>query len=59
MKLADLEARVGRRFARVTTNAVVARPRLWRVFRWLTRTQFDRLAPNWNDGARDWPVLCR
>ena len=52
MKLAELEQRFGRRFARVTTNAVVARPRLWRVFRWLTRTQFDRLAPNWNDMRR-------
>jgi SAM-dependent methyltransferase len=52
VKLAELEQRFGRRFARVTTNAVVARPRLWRAFRWLTRTQFDRLAPNWNDMRR-------
>jgi SAM-dependent methyltransferase len=52
VKLAELEQRFGRRFARVTTNAIVARPRLWRAFRWLTRTQFDRLAPNWNDMRR-------
>jgi malonyl-CoA O-methyltransferase len=44
----DLERRLGRRLARVTTNAVVARPGLWRAFRWLTRAQFDRLAPSWD-----------
>ena len=48
MKLADLERSFGRRLARVTTNAVVARPGLWRVFRWSTRAQFDRLAPSWD-----------
>jgi SAM-dependent methyltransferase len=37
----------GRRFARLTTRAVVARPALWRVFRRLTRIQFDSLAPVW------------
>jgi SAM-dependent methyltransferase len=37
----------GRCFARLTTRAVVARPRLWRLFRPLTRAQFDRLAPVW------------
>ena len=47
MNLAELERKVGRRFARMTTNAVVARPGLWRAFRWLTRAQFDRLAPSW------------
>jgi SAM-dependent methyltransferase len=47
VSLADLERSFGRRFARLTTNAVVARPRLWSVFRWLTRRQFDRLAPEW------------
>ena len=52
MKLADLEARVGRRFARVTTNAVVSRPRLWRGFRWLMRAQFQRLAPVWDSMRR-------
>jgi SAM-dependent methyltransferase len=45
--LRELEAWAGRRFARFTTNAVVARPRLWRIFRRLTRAQFDRLAPSW------------
>jgi ubiquinone/menaquinone biosynthesis C-methylase UbiE len=36
----------------VTTNAVVARPGLWRAFRWLTRAQFDRLAPVWDSLRR-------
>jgi SAM-dependent methyltransferase len=48
VSLADLERKLGRRFARMTTNAVVAQPGLWRVFRWLTRAQFDRLAPSWD-----------
>ena len=48
MRLHELEARLGRRFARLTTNAVVAHPRFWRVFRRLTRAQFDRLAPGWS-----------
>jgi SAM-dependent methyltransferase len=52
MRLSDLESRLGRRLARVTTNAVVARPRLWRGFRWLTRAQFDRLAPVWDSMRR-------
>ena len=52
MKLSDLEAKLGRRLARLTTNAVVARPRLWRGFRWLTRAQFDRLAPVWDSMRR-------
>jgi len=47
VNLAELERKLGRRLARVTTNAVVARPGLWRAFRWLTRAQFDRLAPSW------------
>jgi SAM-dependent methyltransferase len=47
VNLRELEGRLGRRFARLTTNAVVAQPRLWRVFRRLTRAQFDRLAPVW------------
>jgi SAM-dependent methyltransferase len=47
VKLGELEARLGRRFARFTTNAVVAQPRLWRVFRRPLRAQFDRLAPAW------------
>ena len=52
MRLSDLEAKLGRRFARVTTNAVVSRPRLWRGFRWLMRAQFDRLAPVWDSMRR-------
>jgi SAM-dependent methyltransferase len=47
VSLAGLERHLGRRFARLTTNAVVARPWLWGGFRWLTRRQFDRLAPEW------------
>jgi len=42
----------GRRFIRFTTNAVVARPRLWRLLRAPVRTQFTRLAPVW-DQRRD------
>jgi SAM-dependent methyltransferase len=38
---------LGRRFARLTTNAVVRRPGLWRVFRGLMRRQFDAIAPRW------------
>jgi SAM-dependent methyltransferase len=47
VNLRELEGRLGRRFARFATTAVVAQPRLWRVFRRLTRAQFDRLAPVW------------
>ncbi len=43
--------RAGRRFARITTDAVVSHPGLWRVFRRPLRGQFDRLAPVW-DGRR-------
>ena len=42
---------LGRRFARLATRVVVARPRLWRIFRWPLRAQFDRLAPVW-EGRR-------
>lgn len=38
----------GKRFARLATRAVVARPGLWRLFRWPLRAQFDRLAPVWH-----------
>ncbi len=48
MRTADLERNVGRRLARLATNAVVARPRLWRFFRGPLRVQFDRLAPRWD-----------
>jgi SAM-dependent methyltransferase len=43
-----VNASFGQRFARVATNAVVARPWLWRVFRRPMRRQFDRLAPEWD-----------
>jgi SAM-dependent methyltransferase len=47
VNLRELEADLGRRFARLTTNVVVARPGAWRLFRRLTRAQFDRLASGW------------
>jgi SAM-dependent methyltransferase len=37
----------GRRFARLATRTVVAKPSLWRLFRGPLRGQFDRLAPQW------------
>jgi SAM-dependent methyltransferase len=43
---------VGRKFARVTTNVVVSRPQLWRLFRPLMRKQFDSVASCW-DAMRD------
>jgi SAM-dependent methyltransferase len=43
---ARLEA-AGKRFARLATRAVVARPSLWRLFRSPIRRQFGRLAPVW------------
>jgi ubiquinone/menaquinone biosynthesis C-methylase UbiE len=45
--LSQIEQNLGRRFARLVTDAVVRRPWLWRVFRPLTRLQFDRMAPKW------------
>jgi SAM-dependent methyltransferase len=45
--MSELGERLGRRFARFTTNVVVSRPGLWRVLRPLMRFQFDRLAPRW------------
>ena len=39
----------GRRFARLTTRAVVAEPRLWRLFRPLMRAQFDSAAATWDE----------
>jgi ubiquinone/menaquinone biosynthesis C-methylase UbiE len=41
--------RLGRKFARVATDAVVRRPGTWRLFRGLMRRQFDRLAPVWDE----------
>ena len=48
MNLSKLRQNAGRRFARFTTNAVVANPRLWSVFRTLTRRQFNAIAPRWD-----------
>jgi ubiquinone/menaquinone biosynthesis C-methylase UbiE len=39
---------LGKRFARITTDAVVQRPFLWRLFRRPVRFQFERLAPGWD-----------
>ncbi len=39
---------LGRRFARLVTRIVVARPALWRVFRRPLRGEFERLAPVWD-----------
>ena len=39
---------LGQRFARLTTDIVVRRPRLWLLLRWAMRFQFDRLAPRWD-----------
>lgn len=39
---------IGRRFARLVTRVVVARPGLWRVFRRPLRAEFERLAPVWD-----------
>jgi ubiquinone/menaquinone biosynthesis C-methylase UbiE len=38
---------LGRKLARLTTNAVMRNPRLWRLFRGVTRRQFHSLAPRW------------
>jgi len=48
VSLRDLERELGRKFARLATNAVVSRPGLWRAFRGPIRRQFDRLAPRWD-----------
>ena len=45
--MSQIELNLGRRFARLATDAVVRRPWLWRLFRPLTRLQFDRMAPRW------------
>jgi SAM-dependent methyltransferase len=45
----DVVVALGKRFARLATRAVVARPALWRLFRAPMRAQFDALAPDWND----------
>jgi SAM-dependent methyltransferase len=40
---------LSRKFARFTTNQVVRRPRAWPLFRRLTRVQFNRIAPAWDE----------
>ena len=40
---------LARRFARLATRSVVARPRLWRLFRRPLRAQFNYLAPVWDE----------
>jgi SAM-dependent methyltransferase len=37
------------RFARLTTRAVVRRPRVWRLFRSPLRKQFDQMAGGWEE----------
>jgi SAM-dependent methyltransferase len=39
---------IGQRFARLTTDIVVRRPRLWVLLRGPMRFQFGRLAPRWD-----------
>ncbi len=39
---------IGRRFARLATDASVRSPLLWRLFRPFVRRQFDALAPVWD-----------
>jgi SAM-dependent methyltransferase len=39
---------LGKRFARLATDAVVRRPALWRLFRGPLRFQFERLASGWD-----------
>jgi SAM-dependent methyltransferase len=39
---------IGRRFARIATDAAVRSPHLWRIFRPFVRRQFDTLAPVWD-----------
>jgi SAM-dependent methyltransferase len=43
---------LGQKFARLSTNAVVRSPRIWRLFRPLVRKQFDAIAGDW-DTIRD------
>lgn len=39
---------LGQRLARLTTDAVMRSPRLWHLFRPLTRRQFDAIATSWD-----------
>ena len=44
---------LGQKFARLTTDAVTRKPRLWRVFRPLMRRQFDSIADTWDTMRMD------
>ena len=44
----DLKQRLGRGYARFSTNVAVRSPRLWPLVRPLVRKQFDLLAPVWD-----------
>lgn len=46
--MTELVEQLRRRFARLATRAVVARPGLWRLFRAPLRALFDRIAPDWD-----------
>jgi ubiquinone/menaquinone biosynthesis C-methylase UbiE len=46
-------AALGRRFARLATDAAVRSPMLWRLFRPFVRRQFDSLAPVWDSMRLD------
>ena len=46
--MSEVLERLGRRFARVVTTSVVARPGLWRLLRRPLRSQFEHLAPVWD-----------
>ena len=39
---------LGRKLARVATNAALRSPFLWRLFRPLVRRMFDAIAPSWD-----------
>jgi SAM-dependent methyltransferase len=45
--VSELVWAAGRRFARLTTRTVVARPHVWGLLRGPLRRQFDRLAGGW------------
>jgi ubiquinone/menaquinone biosynthesis C-methylase UbiE len=44
---------IGRRFARLATDAAVRSPLLWKLFRPFVRRQFDSLAPVWDSMLMD------
>jgi SAM-dependent methyltransferase len=44
--------KLGQRFARLVTNAVVRQPRLWALFRGPFRRQFEELASTWETRQR-------